>query len=394
MTDLKIKFLIILFLASGINAQEPYFLMNFSDKLEVNIKESRNAVTIYYDYDLIRLRCGNEKVPTPVAITDAIKEFLTKNDIPANIIFVSPTAFTGSDRKEFCKLLIENKIENIMQFSFLPMADLDFILKPVSIAPAGYIPADHPLCQEKMKIGLLSTVMIAPFSGDELMESYAGVKQLFEEMTVVFGTFKKGFTATEEPKEYDLSTNGKIIPYLPKDIKSAPIYIYEMEEYVLYGKPKGMINKLAYKVQKNRNKTVHSDNEHMRSIYAQYDLVFYYYSYSKPVPKNLKSGYILSFIDCYYDISNLQTGLANENQESESYIDVKILAEFDRISNKGCQSECCWHDPPAFRYYYFKDVVSGEIYLINYDIKELDFGSGDKSVLDKSLKTFLNLVIA
>ena len=109
MTDLKIKFLIILFLASGINAQEPYFLMNFSDKLEVNIKESRNAVTIYYDYDLIRLRCGNEKVPTPVAITDAIKEFLTKNDIPANIIFVSPTAFTGSDRKEFCKLLIENK---------------------------------------------------------------------------------------------------------------------------------------------------------------------------------------------------------------------------------------------------------------------------------------------
>src|SRR5688500_3412000 len=102
---MKSKLLILCFLSFRVWAQELFFLLNYTDKLDVNIKSTRNAVVISSDYTNIRLVCGNRKIPSKVLVVESIKRFLAKSGVPATLIFSSNGLPARSTRKDFYDLL-------------------------------------------------------------------------------------------------------------------------------------------------------------------------------------------------------------------------------------------------------------------------------------------------
>lgn len=181
---MKIKLLLVSLLSLKVLAQQPYILLSETKELKVNPKLTSNAVFIYYDYDYIRLTCGSPKVPKTQQVIESVKDFMQRNYVPVQVLFVYDTPISVVDNAELTDLLTEKRIEQIITLSFLPMQDTEFMASQGSSGT-------HPAFNEKMSFGLLSSVKIARFSGNELLytpnseifsKNTASIPSLFDEL--------------------------------------------------------------------------------------------------------------------------------------------------------------------------------------------------------------------
>ena len=400
------KYISLLFLLIFIQdsfAQEPSILHNYTNKLDYNIKENRNAILINYDYDVIQLKIGNQNAPSMEIVLSKIDQYLADNGINTVVKIISTSDYNIS--KDRCyEIFTEYEVENIITLSFIPMDYIEFVSNSgLKMGIGTSLPKNHPGSSPTLDIGLFSILTICKFSQDEFLidakESCfkltkGGYKELmdeFEKILTAFGTDNPNPMETEYI--FNEIKQGTRFNELPVDLFEKTIYIPIRQEVYIVNKPKGLINKRSAKAMVSANKTVDSDNKQLRDICSDNNLDIVYYNYYDGVDENVQSGYKLLVFESYYKIDDrfesLSLNTSNDN------IERRILGQFEQHLGKPFIDPTSgllvqyYQAPTAYCYYYLKDIKTGNLYLVDYGQYTSDIGEDYKI---KSLEAYIKLL--